>query len=155
MLELGSYVNILLKKTWEALGKPILTYSPIQLKMVSQYCIFPLGGLENEEINVAGVQTVADFEVIEIMGDKEPYLALLVIDWAYDNYAVIELKKETMNFEAKGIKVVQPLDPYVGPKYIEPTDNNMEGEGLDQLYNVTVGTRNDYINPTMDGSVSW
>jgi hypothetical protein len=31
----------------------------------------------------------------------------------------------------------------------------MEGEDLDQLYTVTTGTREDYINPTVDGSVSW
>jgi hypothetical protein len=155
MLDLRSDVNILPKKTWEALGKPRLTYSPIQLRMENQYCIFPIGRLENVEIDVVGVKTVADFKFIEIMGDTDPYLALLGIDWAYDNYAVINLKKDTMNFEAEGIKVVQPLDPYVGPKYTEPTDNNMEGEDLDQLYTVTTGTRNDYINPTSDGSVSW
>jgi hypothetical protein len=38
---------------------------------------------------------------------------------------------------------------------LKPTDNNMEGEDLDQLYTVIVGTRNDYINPTADGSVRW
>ena len=97
-----------------------------------------------------------DFEVIEIMGDKDPYPTLLGIDWAYENYAIINLKKDTMNFEAQGIKVVQPLDPYtVGPKYTEPTYNNMEGEDLDQLYTVTDGTSDDYINPTVDGSISW
>jgi hypothetical protein len=32
------------------------------------------------EIDVAGEKTMADFEVIEIMGDKDPYLALLGID---------------------------------------------------------------------------
>jgi hypothetical protein len=31
----------------------------------------------------------------------------------------------------------------------------MEGEELDQLYTVTTGIREDYINPTVDGSVSW
>ena len=46
------------------------------------------------EIDVAGVKTMADFEVIEIMGDKYPYPTLLVIDLAYENYAVIDLKKE-------------------------------------------------------------
>jgi hypothetical protein len=65
------------------------------------------------------------------MGDKEPYPTLLGIDWAYENYEVIDLKKDTMTFEADGIKVVQTLDPYVGPRYTEPTDNNMEGEYLD------------------------
>jgi hypothetical protein len=62
---------------------------------------------------------------------------------------VIDLKKDTMTFEVDRIKLVQPLDLYVGPRYTEPTDNNMEGEDLDQLYIVTTGTREDYINPTM------
>jgi hypothetical protein len=131
MLDLGSDVNILPKKTWEALGKPQLTNSPIQLRMANQYCIFPIGRLENVEIDVAGVKTVAYFEVIEIMGYKDPYPTLLGIDWDYDNYAMIDLKTNTMTFEADGIKVVQPLDPYVGRRYTEPTDNNMEGEDLD------------------------
>jgi hypothetical protein len=74
--------------------------------MENQYCIFPIGILENMEIYVARVKTVADFEVIKIMGDKDPFSVLLVIDWAYENYAVIDLKKDTMNFEAEGIKVV-------------------------------------------------
>jgi hypothetical protein len=107
------------------------------------------------EIDVAGVKTVADFKVIEIMGDKDPYPTLIGIDWAYENYVVIDLNKYTMKFEADRIKVVQPLDPYVGPRYTKPTDNNMEGEDLDQLYTVIVGMRKDYINPTADGSVSW
>jgi hypothetical protein len=60
-----------------------------------------------------------------------------------------------MMFEMDGIKVVQPLDLYLGPRYIEPVDNNMELEVLDQLYIITIGMRPDYINPTTDGSVSW
>jgi hypothetical protein len=93
--------------------------------------------------------------VIKIMGDKDPYPALLGIYWAYENYAVIDLKKDTMTFEEDGIKVVQPLYLYVGPPYTEPTENNMEGEDLDEFYTVTIGTRDDYINPTVDGSVIW
>ena len=31
----------------------------------------------------------------------------------------------------------------------------MEGEYLDQLYVVTARMREGYINPTVDGSVSW
>jgi hypothetical protein len=40
--------------------------------------------------------------VIEIMGEKDPYPTLLGIDWAYENYVVIDLKKETMTFESDG-----------------------------------------------------
>jgi hypothetical protein len=72
MLDIGSNVNILPKNTWEALGKPQLTYSPIQQIMANQYCIFPIGRLENVEIDVAGVNIVVDFQVIKIMGDKDP-----------------------------------------------------------------------------------
>jgi hypothetical protein len=154
MLDLGSDVKILPKNTWEALGKPRLTYSPIQLRMENQYCIFPIGRLENMEIDVARVKTVANFEFIEIMGDKDPYHVLLGIDWAYDNYAVIDLRKDTMTFEATRIKLVQPLDPYVEPRYAELTYNNIKGEYLDHLYTITTRTRNDYINPTADGLVS-
>ena len=89
------------------------------------------------------------------MGDKDPYPALLGIDWDYDNYAVIDLKRDTVKFEADGIKVVQPLDLYVFPHSTKPTDKNMEGEDLDQLYIVTAGIREDYINHIIDGSVSW
>jgi hypothetical protein len=89
------------------------------------------------------------------MGDKDRYPSLLEIDWAYKNYAIIDLKKDTMMFEANGIKVVQPLDLYLGPRYTEMVENNMESYALDQLYTITEGTRPDYINPIADGSVSW
>jgi hypothetical protein len=45
--------------------------------------------MENVEIDIVGVKIIADFEVIEIMGDKDPYPALIGIDWDYDNYVVI------------------------------------------------------------------
>jgi len=38
-----------------------------------------------------------------------------------------------MTFEEDGIKVVYPLDPCLGPRYIEPVDHNMESDALDQL----------------------
>jgi hypothetical protein len=139
MLDLGSDVNIFPKKTWEAMGKPKLVYSPIQLRMENQYCIFPVGRLQNVEVDLVGVKTIVDFEVIEIMGEKDPYPSLLGIDWAYENYVVIDLKKETMTFESDGMKVTQPLDPYQGPRYTEPVDDNMEPYVLDQLYNMTAG----------------
>jgi len=77
MLDLGSDVNILPRKTWEAMGKPQLKYSPIQLIMENQYCILLIRRLENVYVDVEGVKTHTEFEVIDIMGDKNPYLALL------------------------------------------------------------------------------
>ena len=93
MLDLGLYLNILPRKKWEAMGKPQLKYSPIHLRMENQYCILPIGRLENVEVDVAGMKRHTEFEVIDIMGDKDPYPTLLGIDWTYENYVVIDLKK--------------------------------------------------------------
>lgn len=46
------------------------------------------------------------------MEEKDPYPCLLGIDWTYENYVVIDIKKELVTFEADGMKVTQPLDPY-------------------------------------------
>jgi len=79
MLDLGPNVNILPINTWEALGKPKLVFSSIQLQMGNQYCILPIRHLEDVEVDIAGVKTYAYFKVIDIMGDKDLYLALLGI----------------------------------------------------------------------------
>jgi hypothetical protein len=63
----------------------------------------------------------------------------LGIDWAYENYIVIDIKKEIMTFEVDGMKVTQPLDPYQGPRYTDPIDENMEQDVLDQIYTLTIG----------------
>jgi hypothetical protein len=108
----------------------------------------PFGRLQNVEVDLDGVKTIFDFEVIEIMGEKDPYPALLGIDWAYENFVVIDIKKELMTFEADGMKVTQPLDPYRGPHFMDLVEGNMEEDTLDHLYTLTIGKWADYINPT-------
>ena len=154
MPDLGLDINILPQKTWEAMRKMQLKYSPIQLRMENQYCILPIRRLENVEVDVPGVKKHTEFEVIDIMGDKDPYPSLLGIGCAYKNYVVIDLKKELMIFEAKGLRVIQPLDPYQGPRFTEPIDDREELGMLDQLYILIVEKREDYINPTTGGSLS-
>jgi hypothetical protein len=126
MLDLGLNVKILPKNTWEYLGKPQLVYSAIQLRMENLYCIFPIGRMENVEIDVVGVMTKTNFEVIEIMGYKDPYSSLLSVDGASNNYVFVDIKRDTKTFGEDGIKLVQPLDPCLGPRYIELVDHNME-----------------------------
>ena len=98
------------------MGNPKLVYSPIQLHMTNKYCIYPIGRTQNVWLDLANIKTIIDFEVIEIMGEKDPYLDLSGILWDYDNFSIIELKKEIMTFEEDGMKVTQPLDPYQGPR---------------------------------------
>jgi len=56
------------------------------------------------------------------MGDKDPYPTLLGIDLAFEKYAVIELKRQTMTFEVDRVRVIQTLDPYQGPRFTELVD---------------------------------
>jgi hypothetical protein len=50
-------------------------------------------------VDIDGVRTFTDFEVIEIVDDNFPYPSLLGIDWAFDNSTVVDLKKIHMIFE--------------------------------------------------------
>ena len=93
ILDLGSEVNVLTKKTWEHMGSPKLARSPIHLRLANQQRVSPLGRLPQVPVDIDGVRSFADFEVIEIIGDSRPYLDLLGIDWKIDNMAVIDLKK--------------------------------------------------------------
>ena len=99
ILDLGSEVNVLTKQTWEQMGKPALAWSPIQLRLSNQERIVPLGIFPRVPIDIDGVNTLADFEVIEIVDDSNPYPTLLGIEWEMENAAVIDLKGRQMTFE--------------------------------------------------------
>ena len=92
ILDLGLEVNVLTKQTWEQMGKPTLEWSPIQLRLANQHKIVPLGRFPSVPVDIDGVSTLADFEVIEIIDDSNPYPALLGIEWALDNDAGINLR---------------------------------------------------------------
>jgi hypothetical protein len=96
-----------------------------------------------------GVCSVADFEFIEIVHNSQPYPALLGLDWAFDNQAIINLKKREMIFEGGGFKVTVPLDPLEARRYVEPTRDK-----IDNLYNM-IAHMDDYVNRTADGALSW
>jgi hypothetical protein len=49
--------------------------------------------LEHVLVDIDGVGTFANFEVIEVVDDSCPYPALLGIDWAFNNSTVFDLNK--------------------------------------------------------------
>ena len=103
ILDLGFKVNVLTKQTWELMGKPKLIYSPIQLRLANQQRGSPMGRLSYIPVDIDGVRSLVDFEVIEIINNSNPILALLGIDWAFENLVVINLKKKQMTFEGHNI----------------------------------------------------
>jgi hypothetical protein len=114
VLDLGSEVNVMTKKTWALMEKPKLIYSPIRLRMANQQGVSPFGRMEHVPMDIDRVRTFANFEVIEIVDDSFPYPTLLGIDWAFNNSTVDDLKKRRMNFERYFLRDIVPLDPYEG-----------------------------------------
>jgi hypothetical protein len=79
--------------------------------------VSPFGRLEHVPMDIDGVRTFADFEVIKIVDDSCPYSALLGIDWDFDNLTIVDLKKRRMAFEGGGLWVIIALDPDEGRRY--------------------------------------
>jgi len=90
ILDLGSNVNVLPKQILEMMGRLRLTRSLCSTKIGQTT---PMGRLASRNVDIDGVCNVVHFEVIEIVDDKNPYLALLGLDWEFYNQSIIILKK--------------------------------------------------------------
>ena len=113
-----------------------------------------MGRLSNVPVDIDGVRSIVDFKVTEIIDDINPFPALLGIDWAFDNLVVINLEKKQMTFEGHNIRIIAPLDPSKGPRYTKPIRKEEELQEVDDLYKMTT-VKDDYIDPTVDGTLSW
>ena len=113
-----------------------------------------MGRLSKIIVDIDGVWSLVDFEVIEIIDGGNPFPALLGIDWDFDNLTVINLKKKQMTFEGHNIRIITPLDPSMGPHYTKLIHAEEEVRDIDDFYKVTP-MQDDYFNPTTDGTLSW
>jgi hypothetical protein len=69
-------------------------------------------------VNIDGVHSIADFKVIEIMDNIQPHPMLMGLEWAFENYVIINMNKREMIFEVGYLKVVTSLDPREGKRYM-------------------------------------
>ena len=76
--------------------------------------VLPIGRLSQVPVEFEGLYTFADFEVINIVDDTNPYPTFLGIDWAIDNHTIIKFKKRILSFEDNEMRVVFPIDPLEG-----------------------------------------
>lgn len=136
------------------MGKPKLEWSPIQLHMENQQKIIHMWCLHGLTVDIEGARAVANFKVIEIVDDSNPYLVLLGIDWAFDMNAIINLNKWSMVFEKNEIWVIVPLDANEGSWYIEPNRDYYEDIDIEHIYKLTASNE-DSINPLTDGRINW
>ena len=59
-----------------------------------------------------------------------------------------------MTFEGHNIRIIAPLDPSMGPRYVEPIRVEEEVREIADFYKMTT-TQDDYINPSTDGMLRW
>jgi hypothetical protein len=105
--------------------------------MANQQVMIPFGRLEHVPVDIDEVRKFADFKVIDIVDDRCPYLALLGIDWAFNNLTVIDLKNRRMKFEGDGLRVITPLDPDECRIYTEPIREEDRAYELEKIYKMT------------------
>jgi hypothetical protein len=96
----------------------IFTY-PVEIRKSTQS--FTNWKAERCDNRLDGVCTKEYFEVIEIVDGTTPYPTLLGLDWEFDNRAIINLKTRKMVFESCEYRVIVPLDPSEGERFVEPT----------------------------------
>ena len=98
--------------------------------------MLPIGILSHVPVDIEGLRTYANFEVIKIIDDTNPYPILLWIDWCIDNQTIINFKKRILSFEDSKMRMVAPIDPLEGQLNFEPVHSEGRRKYLDQLYNV-------------------
>ena len=59
-----------------------------------------------------------------------------------------------MTFEGHSIQIIAPLDPSMGPRYAEPIRAEEDAREIDDFYKM-IAMQDDYINPTVDGTLRW
>ena len=90
---------------------PTLGWSPVQLRLANQAKVQPIGRVSNLVVDIEGMKTHVDFDVIEVVEYSGSYPVLLGIGWDNDSMAVINFKKRVMTFENQDVKVIAPMDP--------------------------------------------
>jgi len=79
--------------------------------MANQVKVIPLVRLSGVPIDLDGVRSIAEFEVIEIVDDRNSYPVLLGIEWSLNNNAIINLKRRHMSFDDGKNRITAPTDP--------------------------------------------
>ena len=127
-----------------------MVWSPIHLRLDNQDKVQPIGRVSNVVVDVEGMKTYTDFDVIDVVDGGGSSPALLGIGWANDSMVVIKFKKWMMTFENQDIRFIAPMDPNKGKRYIETMKDEF-AIGWDHAYNIS----KDYIHPTTDGELGW
>lgn len=85
---------------------------------------------------------------------SNPYPTLLRIDWDFYVNVMINLNKRGMVFEKNELRVIFRFDLCEGAQYTEPNHDYYEDDEIDHIYKL-IAWNEDWINPNVDGRISW
>ena len=85
------------------MGEPTLGWSPVQLRLANQAKVQPINRVSNLVIDVEGMRTCVEFDVIKVIYGGGAYSMLLGIGWANEIMVMINFKKQLMTFENQDI----------------------------------------------------
>ena len=74
----------------------------------------PIGRVSNLVVDIEGMKTRVDFDIIEVARYGGSYPMLLVIGWDNDSMEFINFKKCVMTFENQDVRVISLMDPQKG-----------------------------------------
>lgn len=64
------------------------------------------------------------------MDNSISYPALLCLEWDFENLSMVNLKKRQLVLDQGDLRVIAPLDPKDGKRYVETIRGGMAAEGL-------------------------
>ena len=79
---------------------------------------------------------------------------MLATDWAFDMNIVINLKKHSMTFENKELRVILSLDPVESASYTKPVQDYEEDDDIEQIQKL-IAQDEDCMKPMADGQITW
>ena len=95
-----------------------------------------IGHVLHLAVEIEGMNTYVEFDVIEVVDGGSSYPTLLEIGWSNEILAMINFKKCVMNFENRDIIFIASMDPNEGRMYVEPVKEEVMG-GWDDVYNIS------------------
>lgn len=122
VVNFGSQVNIIPKRTWMKPGCPDLVKSNFYLKLLDQGLVESLGIWKYMKMIIMGILTIIDFDVIEPKTGYNSYIALVGRPWGRKMKANISLDENRIKIKGRRKKVIIPLDLREDKPWDEPDE---------------------------------
>lgn len=113
-----------------------------------------MGRLKGVIVDIKGASALADFEVIEIVDERNPYPMIIGINLATDMNGVINLKKEKDDIWEEITPCSGATTPCRRTVLYKLVHDYESDDDLDYIYKIMVQDQ-DWVNLTEDKRISW